>query len=230
MSPTDCEHVLKQIELYLDGELVASHARRDRAAPGRLRPLQRARRVPGTAEGAPAVQVRVRPGTARARRPPPDAARPAPRRTPPSPTAPVGRAAADLGTEPPSCGRRIGNMTKGSRPGNLPAPSRALEPGRVCAHEGCRTTLSVYNEGDVLLAARRRRLPELPRQTSAERPRLGRGRIEVSRAPSLAWDRRTVRFPDRSPASVSCFWATTLGCIAGSATAARPARAADEEG
>ena len=24
MSPTDCEHVLKQIELYLDGELVAS--------------------------------------------------------------------------------------------------------------------------------------------------------------------------------------------------------------
>jgi mycothiol system anti-sigma-R factor len=24
LSPTDCEHVLKQIELYLDGELVAS--------------------------------------------------------------------------------------------------------------------------------------------------------------------------------------------------------------
>ena len=24
MSPTDCEHVLKQIELYLDGELLAS--------------------------------------------------------------------------------------------------------------------------------------------------------------------------------------------------------------
>ena len=24
MSPTDCEHVLKQIELYLDGELVES--------------------------------------------------------------------------------------------------------------------------------------------------------------------------------------------------------------
>ena len=37
-------------------------------------------------------------------------------------------------------------MTKGSRPGHLPAPSRALEKGRVCAHDGCRTTLSVYNE------------------------------------------------------------------------------------
>jgi hypothetical protein len=38
-------------------------------------------------------------------------------------------------------------VTKGSRPGNLPSPSRTLERGRVCAHGGCRTTLSVYNEG-----------------------------------------------------------------------------------
>lgn len=37
-------------------------------------------------------------------------------------------------------------MTKGSRPGNLPSPSRTLERDRVCGHEGCRTTLSVYNE------------------------------------------------------------------------------------
>jgi len=53
----------------------------------------------------------------------------------------------DRGTEPLARERRIGNVTKGSRPGNLPSPSRILERGRVCAHEGCRTTLSVYNEG-----------------------------------------------------------------------------------
>lgn len=39
-------------------------------------------------------------------------------------------------------------MTKGTRPGHLPTPSHAGERGRVCAHDGCRTKLSVYNEGD----------------------------------------------------------------------------------
>jgi hypothetical protein len=38
-------------------------------------------------------------------------------------------------------------MTKGTRPGRLPAPSRVEEAGRVCEHPGCRTRLSVYNTG-----------------------------------------------------------------------------------
>jgi len=38
-------------------------------------------------------------------------------------------------------------MTKGTRPGHLPAPSRVEEAGRTCAHPGCPTKLSVYNTG-----------------------------------------------------------------------------------
>ena len=37
---------------------------------------------------------------------------------------------------------------KGTRPGHLPEPSRQTDPGRVCAHSGCSTKLSVYNAGD----------------------------------------------------------------------------------
>ncbi|HEY7659057.1 MAG TPA: hypothetical protein VIC58_00495 [Actinomycetota bacterium] len=36
-------------------------------------------------------------------------------------------------------------MTKGTRPGRLPHASDTEEPGRICAHDGCATTLSVYN-------------------------------------------------------------------------------------
>ncbi len=36
-------------------------------------------------------------------------------------------------------------MTKGTRPGHLPAPSRPEEEGRVCTYPGCETKLSVYN-------------------------------------------------------------------------------------
>ncbi len=36
-------------------------------------------------------------------------------------------------------------MTKGTRPGHLPAPSRAEPEGRVCSFPGCTTKLSVYN-------------------------------------------------------------------------------------
>ncbi len=34
---------------------------------------------------------------------------------------------------------------KGSRPRELPRPSRTFEGGRVCAHEQCQTRLSIYN-------------------------------------------------------------------------------------
>lgn len=40
-------------------------------------------------------------------------------------------------------------MTKGTRPGNLPAASRTEQKGRECAHEGCRTKLSVYNQSEL---------------------------------------------------------------------------------
>ena len=33
----------------------------------------------------------------------------------------------------------------GSRPGHLPAPQVTQAQGRVCAHPGCETHLSVYN-------------------------------------------------------------------------------------
>ncbi len=39
-------------------------------------------------------------------------------------------------------------MTKGTRPGHLPPPSRADDPDRMCTYPGCRTRLSVYNASD----------------------------------------------------------------------------------
>jgi hypothetical protein len=39
-------------------------------------------------------------------------------------------------------------VTKGTRPGHLPQPSRTEAQGRECGHPGCRTKLSVYNVGD----------------------------------------------------------------------------------
>lgn len=39
-------------------------------------------------------------------------------------------------------------MTKGTRPGHLPRPSERGREGRVCAHPGCETKLSVYNRSD----------------------------------------------------------------------------------
>ncbi len=41
-------------------------------------------------------------------------------------------------------------VMKGSRPGNLPHPSRPVESGvrRVCRDPDCDTKLSVYNAGD----------------------------------------------------------------------------------
>lgn len=35
---------------------------------------------------------------------------------------------------------------RGSRPRELPRPSRTYGTGRVCAHEGCDTRLSRYNK------------------------------------------------------------------------------------
>jgi hypothetical protein len=49
--------------------------------------------------------------------------------------------------EPPRPGRRIGFVTKATRPGRLPPPSRTEQEGRICGHDGCRTKLSVYNAG-----------------------------------------------------------------------------------
>lgn len=39
-------------------------------------------------------------------------------------------------------------MTKGTRPCRLPAALKASGPGRVCAHPGCETRLSVYNSSE----------------------------------------------------------------------------------
>ena len=36
-------------------------------------------------------------------------------------------------------------MTRGTRPGPQPEPSKRGSEGRVCAHPGCETQLSVYN-------------------------------------------------------------------------------------
>jgi len=35
---------------------------------------------------------------------------------------------------------------KGSRPRQLPRPSRTYREGRVCAHADCRTRISIYNK------------------------------------------------------------------------------------
>jgi hypothetical protein len=39
-------------------------------------------------------------------------------------------------------------MTKGTRPGHLPPPSRSETRGRVCSYPGCTTKLSVYNAAE----------------------------------------------------------------------------------
>jgi hypothetical protein len=36
-------------------------------------------------------------------------------------------------------------VVRGSRPRELPRPNRTYAPGRVCAHEGCETRISIYN-------------------------------------------------------------------------------------
>jgi hypothetical protein len=35
---------------------------------------------------------------------------------------------------------------RGSRPRELPRPSRTYGAGRVCGHRGCETTISMYNK------------------------------------------------------------------------------------
>ncbi len=42
-------------------------------------------------------------------------------------------------------GMRMSDYVKGSRPRELPRPSRTFQEGRVCAHERCKTRLSIYN-------------------------------------------------------------------------------------
>jgi hypothetical protein len=39
-------------------------------------------------------------------------------------------------------------VTKGTRPGHLPPPSRAEVEGRICSAPGCTTRLSVYNASE----------------------------------------------------------------------------------
>jgi hypothetical protein len=39
-------------------------------------------------------------------------------------------------------------VTKATRPGHLPPPSRVDEPDRVCSYPGCETRLSIYNSDD----------------------------------------------------------------------------------
>jgi hypothetical protein len=39
-------------------------------------------------------------------------------------------------------------VTKGTRPGRLPPPSRPERPDRVCSAPGCETRLSVYNASE----------------------------------------------------------------------------------
>jgi hypothetical protein len=37
-------------------------------------------------------------------------------------------------------------VVRGSRPRELPRPNRTYGHGRVCAHEGCDTRISIYNK------------------------------------------------------------------------------------
>jgi hypothetical protein len=39
-------------------------------------------------------------------------------------------------------------VTKGTRPGHLPSPSKPEAEGRVCSDPSCRTKLSVYNAAE----------------------------------------------------------------------------------
>ncbi|HEX9890818.1 MAG TPA: hypothetical protein VGB28_01990 [Actinomycetota bacterium] len=40
----------------------------------------------------------------------------------------------------------MADYIRGSRPRQLPRPSRTYGDGRVCAHEGCETRISTYNK------------------------------------------------------------------------------------
>ncbi|MGH2662574.1 MAG: hypothetical protein ACRDH8_07150 [Actinomycetota bacterium] len=52
-----------------------------------------------------------------------------------------------------------GQFMKGSRPRELPRPNRTYGPGRVCAHEGCDTRISIYNRLDYCWAHMPHRFP-----------------------------------------------------------------------
>jgi hypothetical protein len=43
----------------------------------------------------------------------------------------------------------MADYVKGSRPRELPRPSRTFEEGRVCAADDCGTRLSIYNKSDL---------------------------------------------------------------------------------
>ncbi len=45
-------------------------------------------------------------------------------------------------------GPYLPTVTKGTRPGRVPAASKAAGANRVCAHPGCRTRLSIYNRSE----------------------------------------------------------------------------------
>lgn len=39
-------------------------------------------------------------------------------------------------------------VVRGARPRELPRPNRTYGAGRVCAHPGCETRISMYNKAD----------------------------------------------------------------------------------
>lgn len=39
-------------------------------------------------------------------------------------------------------------VMRGARPRELPRPNRTYASGRVCAHAGCETRISVYNKAE----------------------------------------------------------------------------------
>jgi hypothetical protein len=45
-------------------------------------------------------------------------------------------------------------VIRGARPRELPKPNRTYGPGRVCAHEGCDTRISIYNRSEFCWAHR----------------------------------------------------------------------------
>jgi hypothetical protein len=50
---------------------------------------------------------------------------------------------------------------RGARPQALPRPSQKFDAGRVCAHPGCETRLSVYNRRDKCWAHAEMKVPRL---------------------------------------------------------------------
>jgi hypothetical protein len=45
-------------------------------------------------------------------------------------------------------------VIRGARPRELPKPNRTYTEGRVCAHEGCQTRISIYNRSEFCWAHR----------------------------------------------------------------------------